>query len=274
LEPVLPKEGKIAMKALRKTVRATASLRDADVQVHAVAERMRRAEDKGRRAALEHVLCGLEASRADRRAKALEKLNRTGGQALPASAPRAIERGALRLEQSDRGELKELVHRAVARDIERALLASPPSDDEPGREQMHRARLSLKRLRYTLELVEALAGPRAKDLLDRLKKLQQLLGDHRDRVALESLFQGQLRQLEAQGFEALAAGLRSELVDLTAEREQLFYAIRASFDSSELGRLWNELEQSLAADASRSEDRPGLVSVRDAAPGKLSAQSA
>ncbi|HEU5266938.1 MAG TPA: CHAD domain-containing protein, partial [Jatrophihabitans sp.] len=49
-------------------------------------------------------------------------------------------------------------------------------------EMLHRARKAAKRARYAAELVEPAVGKRATKHVDRLKDLQDVLGEHQDSV--------------------------------------------------------------------------------------------
>jgi CHAD domain-containing protein len=53
--------------------------------------------------------------------------------------------------------------------------------------RLHRLRISGKRLRYTLEFFEEVLAPQTKDLIERLKHLQDHLGDLQDAVVASEL---------------------------------------------------------------------------------------
>src|SRR5262249_10910164 len=59
---------------------------------------------------------------------------------------------------------------------------------------LHRARIKAKRARYAAELVVPDVGHPAERFVDRVKKLQDVLGEHQDAVVAE----GRLRELAAE----------------------------------------------------------------------------
>jgi CHAD domain-containing protein len=69
-------------------------------------------------------------------------------------------------------------------------LPEPPSDED-----LHAVRIKTKRARYAAELAAPEVGRPAERLVDRLKKLQDLLGAHQDAVVAET----RLRELAGEG---------------------------------------------------------------------------
>ena len=83
------------------------------------------------------------------------------------------------------------------------LLASRPA----GRAKLHRLRLALKRCRYALESVSSLQPGRAGRVLDRLRSVQDGLGEYLDAGAARKW----LESNEATLGRALVRGLENEL---------------------------------------------------------------
>jgi CHAD domain-containing protein len=105
------------------------------------------------------------------------------------------------------------------RKLRRAVKALPetPADDD-----LHRVRIKAKRARYAAELTAPLVGRSAERFVDRVKKLQDVLGEHQDAVVAEA----HLRALAGK-----AAGRRAGFVaGLLAERQRARrLAARAAF---------------------------------------------
>jgi CHAD domain-containing protein len=114
-------------------------------------------------------------------------------------------------------EFKKLRNRA------RRLPETPTDSD------LHEVRIRAKRVRYATELVVAEAGHAAERFVDRLKKLQDVLGEHQDAVVAETRLRAIARETTGRrtGF---VAGL---LVERQHARQQ---AARAAF-----AELWPEV---------------------------------
>jgi CHAD domain-containing protein len=64
--------------------------------------------------------------------------------------------------------------------VRTAIRAGANLGDDPADDQLHRLRVRIKRLRYSLEMLAALGGKRLRKTLARLKDLQELLGECND----------------------------------------------------------------------------------------------
>jgi len=93
----------------------------------------------------------------------------------------------------------------------RAHLAARPSP-----EQLHRVRLAAKRLRYTLELFRPCYGPGLEARIERLRGLQQVLGEINDCAATRRVLDPAMRATpqRAQAERFLAARLRKKTAEL------------------------------------------------------------
>jgi CHAD domain-containing protein len=162
---------------LKDFARVLSGPRDADVRrslLLAVAERvpaMAVADTRCLRAALRRECA--ESRRAMR--EALADVDWAGSVGILGDV-RTLAALRLRLDV-ELAELLELVDRPW-RDAGR-MLASRPR----GRAKLHRLRLMLKRCRYALESVSSLQPGRAGRVLDRLRSVQDSLGDYLDAVA-------------------------------------------------------------------------------------------
>ncbi|MFD8549053.1 CHAD domain-containing protein [Streptomyces sp. NPDC059649] len=119
----------------------------------------------------------------------------------------------------------EAAARAVLKDYRRLAGRMEAALDAPagrGRDEaLHNARKAAKRARYAAEAARPALGKPAKKFAKRIKKLQQLLGDHQDSVVAR----GALRELAIQAHRAGEGGFTFGLLygreeALAAERER------------------------------------------------------
>lgn len=77
-------------------------------------------------------------------------------------------------------------------------------------DEMHEFRLESKRFRYTLELFQPLYGKRLDPYLERLKQVQDYLGDINDAITARGLLKGVARATEARKMLADRASKKSK----------------------------------------------------------------
>jgi CHAD domain-containing protein len=106
---------------------------------------------------------------------------------------------------------ERMLRRATRRALRKARKARPASSDG----QLHRLRISAKRVRYTAELAESSGSRAAAKLRKRAVALQTILGEHQDAVLAE-------RQLESLAADATpaAAFVAGRLFGLQRERRR------------------------------------------------------
>ena len=97
----------------------------------------------------------------------------------------------------------------------------------------HRLRVRLKRVRYTLEMLDALSGRQTAKALKRLKRLQEVLGEQQDLVTMAAWMRQFARQPALTGETLLAAGAMLQLT--SARREKV---------AATAFRRWQKLERS------------------------------
>jgi CHAD domain-containing protein len=111
-----------------------------------------------------------------------------------------------------RTELPALVAKARRRTGKalRAADALPPGHDRD--EQLHEMRKAAKRLRYATEVAAPALGTNAKRLVNRVKAVQELLGEHQDSVVARGLLREMGAAAPAEGGNGFAFGwlLRDE----------------------------------------------------------------
>ncbi|MEV5592497.1 CYTH and CHAD domain-containing protein [Streptomyces sp. NPDC052496] len=116
--------------------------------------------------------------------------------------------------------------KAVLKDYRRldgrmaAALAAPPGTERD--EALHAARKAAKRVRYTAEAARPVLGRPAKKFATRMKRVQQLLGDHQDSVVARAALRDLAVQAHSAGEGGFSFGLlygREEAAAAARERE-------------------------------------------------------
>jgi CHAD domain-containing protein len=250
-----------ADKAVRRILKATRALRDADVQAERIAKRFARVDHGSERAALEHLMTLLEARRIRRREKALAKLHELPMSDVAAAARSAIGRAVRRLERHGGSAWPAFVQESVRASLTRALVTMPEVDDELAVERLHGMRIATKRMRYALDLLRPLLDDPAPDVLDQLKSLQRLLGDHHDLALLAARVKKELPALERAGSTLIAEGIEHEIGRIARERKKVFQALRQALVSEEQSDLRRRIEACLPHVPSVG---PGLKTTRNA----------
>jgi CHAD domain-containing protein len=92
-----------------------------------------------------------------------------------------------------RRSLAKLAEREVRRLAERVEGLGPAPADEA----LHRLRIRVKRVRYTLELAAPDADKRTQRMIRAAKRLQDVLGEHQDAVVAEERIRGLAAELES-----------------------------------------------------------------------------
>jgi CHAD domain-containing protein len=225
-EPWLrPKLARRLRRNLRRVGRVLGRLREWDACGEALQARLARTADGAQAAAIEHLLVDIARHRADARGRAreaLEQLDRSGlrrdlDQAIAASVAPFIRRDA-----EPCGEVWTLLRPR----IESAFASAPIPNDLADEVAVHRVRIEAKRLRYAYDLLEpALADARARR---RLKAVQRVIGEARDRSQLAELVAEHCRMLHDRGHTRLAAGLAPLVDALRAEADAAHARIAAA----------------------------------------------
>jgi len=98
----------------------------------------------------------------------------------------------------------------------------PPLLHQEDAAGLHELRIRLKRLRYTLEILEPAFPAPLEDRLQHLKALQTTLGQHHDHALLEALLWRRHTALASRQRPLLAAGVL-DLLGLVAEARRTHY---------------------------------------------------
>lgn len=162
-------------RRLRDLARATTDARDAEVQIAWIRER-RNELPRGRRAGLPWLLAGL-AARRDRVYDEIRRDTASEFDRLDVRLRRSLTTArALRPAAPAFGDVLSGLVREHATELARELGLVRSAEDQA---ESHAARIQTKRLRY---LLEPLAGdlPQVAAIVDRLKRLQDVLGELHD----------------------------------------------------------------------------------------------
>lgn len=213
-------------RPLRKVTRAARAVRDLDVHVTLLIDRLDRATSDAERAALEYLLEDLERGRRKTEARAEKKLGRIDFDELRLSVSTALGETVARLPH-DRAATAVLAHELIGPLVQKACRDRPADDGIERPDEMHRLRIDLKKVRYGLELFEPTLGERYESLRGRAEKLQELLGAHHDVVVLGEMVDERRKRLERKDRHTLLVGLESLDERLLAERRQLLARFRS-----------------------------------------------
>jgi CHAD domain-containing protein len=242
------------VKHVGKVTGALGAVRDLDVQIDLVRERLQPLRIGGE----DTNLPGLE--------RLLLRLaqRRRAEQEPAAAAVRKLTRG--KLLESMRRELRRIVQRAphptstakvktAARHLVRRRLqewlAYERFVHSPHRvEELHRMRIAAKHLRYTLEAYQGLLGAAARRAAERVHQFQSVMGDIHDAdVWLEFLprFIQDERQRyveffgHTRGFTGLERGLRTLIDERVAQRQAVYRQFVVLWDKSVRSGYWRTL---------------------------------
>ena len=123
--------------------------------------------------------------------------------------------------------LADLASRAWTK-LRRAVKSLP---ETPGDADLHAVRIKVKRARYAAELAAPAGGHSAERFVDRVKKLQDVLGEHQDAAVAEA----RLRELAGESSGPRTGFVAGLLVERQHARRQ---AARAAFEES-----WRDVQR-------------------------------
>jgi CHAD domain-containing protein len=141
------------------------------------------------------------------------------------------------------GEALAEIKRHVLRQLNELLQHEDSLADPKDREHHHMMRIAAKRLRYTLEISRPMCPGRLDDAVEKVKRLQTLLGDLHDcdvwLAALDTFASAERKRIIAMfGHEGRFVHLKPGIKHLRKDREE---RRRQTFD--ELVKYWAELKE-------------------------------
>jgi CHAD domain-containing protein len=202
---------------LRRLTQALGLTRELDVHAAILGALKELQPDPLRSAAVEHLLEGLERKRRRARAAMSKGLEQRSLKDLD----RLLEPPEFQepLLLSDLPQSVWACLEPWIRVVEEAL---PPLLHQEDAANLHALRIRVKRLRYTLEILESAFPVPLEERLQQLKALQTALGLHHDHALLETLLWRNHAELASRQREVLAAGVL-DLLGLVAEARRAYY---------------------------------------------------
>jgi CHAD domain-containing protein len=216
-------------RQLEVITQAVRDLQDADVMLQNLQERRDSVSGDEESGALGHVI-EKALSRRDKVAKkARARVGAFELDDLGAGLRRILDDVALRARaQSTTYEL--LAELAFDRVLDETRRSFPTFAHLPRAEELHRFRLQVKKLRYAAELVEPVLGSGFLPIHRRTKQVQELLGDHQDRVVLVKTLERHRNRIAKQRLPT--SGFDRLIVRVEDEREQLFQRFSNEYEQS------------------------------------------
>jgi len=209
-----------------------------------LSERREGADSDAERAALEYLLDRIDGRRAKLRKRAHAKLARVDFDGITRALRDGLDQLALR-EQAPSSSFEVMAWVALEAAINRVADVRPPTGGQERPAELHALRIAVKRFRYALELVKPALGDGYAELHGRVKAVQELLGDHHDRVVLQTHVERRRVRLEARRTGVLVEGMGPIVQHLARERQRLY-------------QRYCELENGLGRSGLRREVRAAL----------------
>jgi hypothetical protein len=125
------------------------------------------------------------------------------------------------------------MYRVVRKRLRRVLDAGPAAFARGRDGELHALRIAIKRLRYNLEFVSALAPAQCPEPLRLLARMQERLGAVADAAAFARTYRAMLAQLPAGADDERRPGLESLLAAALHDRERALAEARALWDSAD-----------------------------------------
>jgi CHAD domain-containing protein len=207
------------VRHLRKVTRALGELRNVDVLIGHVEQHLARAHGDRGRASLEHFLECLADERCHAERAARKDLRAIDPSALQADIRSAFEE-AMRV-ASGTNVSWELFGRFLVEQRTQDAIERAPDGAQLDDAELHRLRIAVKKLRYSMELFEPALEPKTAKCHTRARVVQSSLGEHHDLVVLIERVEKTLKELQSRKRRVLSSGLAKLLTGLRSERDHL-----------------------------------------------------
>jgi len=202
---------------LRRLTKALGLTRELDVHVELLEGLMEEASDALHRASLEFLLEDLDRTRR----KSRKTMFRNLGKGAPRDLPALLSSPALP-EPPPGGALQDAVWACLEPLLRAVDQLIPSLLDQEEIHGLHQLRIHVKRLRYTLEILEPAFPTSLETTLQNLKSMQATLGEHHDHAMLEAHLRELHGDLTLRQRVHLASGVL-DLIGLLAERRHACY---------------------------------------------------
>jgi CHAD domain-containing protein len=207
------------VRRLRKVTRALGELRNADVLIGLVEQYLARTHGDRERASLEHFLECLAYERCHAERAARKDLSAIDPSALQADIRSAFE-AAMRV-ASETNVSWDLFGRFLVEQRTQDAIDRAPDGAQLDDAELHRLRIAVKKLRYSMELFEPALEPKTAKCHARALVVQSFLGEHHDLVVLSEHVEKTLKDLQSRKRRLLSSGLAKLLTGLRSERDHL-----------------------------------------------------
>lgn len=245
-------------KEARRVGRTLGEARDADVQAASVAAILSGVKEARLRPGIARLLLRLSQRRDMLQEGVLEALGRLEQGPLKNDLPEALRALSVRMRLACPGEDADFVRREALALLTRRVAELEVFDSVAGHpervEELHAMRIAAKRLRYTLEIFRPLWGEETSGFVDKLKELQDLLGEIHDCdvwAAWLPLFLEKERRRaaryfgHARAFARLKSGIEFLQEEFRRRRTGRFKDFGAFWKTSTQGAGWRNLLEAL-----------------------------
>jgi CHAD domain-containing protein len=151
---------------------------------------------------------------------ALKQLSTVDPSALQADIRSAFEE-AMRVASGTNVSWELFGQFLVEQRTQDAIERAPDGAQVDDAEQLHRLRIAVKKLRYSLELFEPALARKTANCHARALVVQSFLGEHHDLVVLSERVEETLRGLQSRKRRLLSSGLAKLLKAVRSERDDL-----------------------------------------------------
>lgn len=208
------------VRRIKKVTRVLGELRNADVLIELVEQRSAKAHSDRDSASLEHFLECLADDRNQAERTARKALRAIDPSALRADIRSTFEK-AMRVASETNVSWKLFGRFLVEQRTQDAIDLAPAGAHLDDAEQLHRLRIAVKKLRYSMELFEPALESKTAKCHARALVVQSFLGEHHDLVVFSEHIEKTLKALQRRKRRLLSSGLAKLLTGLRSERDHL-----------------------------------------------------
>lgn len=212
-------------RSVRQVTRVLGEVRNADVALIYFKNLSAANDDILVQVALEELLRRLARARQGARGRLIAGLNESRVRQLPVELAGVFARVENLPIRQQRGARQSIVlaRRQIAQRVREFFSASAAVAGENDETNLHKVRISVKKLRYAIETFDYAVGETIVKNLQDLKHLQEILGELHDRDVFAGIVRARLAKLQNQlHANLLCNGLQAVLNMILSEREKFF----------------------------------------------------